>query len=109
MDLLPTFVDLFGRPFVHHASGTSLLRLGAERPLWFNNPFGLGHIGQRLGPMKVVHECRTRNTRVHDLATDPQEKLDLAASGDPRVKVLEAQLLATHALVQRLYAEDRFC
>ncbi len=109
MDLLPTFIDLFGRPFVHHASGTSLLRLGGERPLWFNNPFGLGHIGQRLGPMKVVHECRTGNTRAHDLRTDPGEKVNLAASGDPRVKALEGQLLAAHAVVQRLYVEDRFC
>jgi arylsulfatase A-like enzyme len=108
-DLLPTFIDLFGRTFAHHALGTSLLRVSGERPIWFNSPFGLATVGQRLGRLKLVHESRTDTTHLYDLVADPDERHDLAAESEARTGALKAEVLAAHGFVQELYAANRFC
>lgn len=109
VDLLPTFIDLFGHPFAHHSIGTSLLRPAGTRPIWFNTPFGPGAIGQRLGPRKLIHEPNTGLTRLFDLSLDPEERNDLGRLPHPDVAAWRTELLSAHDFVQDLYRTNRFC
>jgi phosphoglycerol transferase MdoB-like AlkP superfamily enzyme len=109
LDLLPTLIDLFRRPFCHHAIGRSLLRKSMPAPIAFNNPFGPRSMGERLGDEKLLHEVLTGRTQLFNLALDPNEQRNLAEADPERTRAWLDQMLSRHELIQQLYAENRFC
>ena len=78
VDLLPTIMDLFGRPFRQRSMGSSLIRKNCGRKVFFNNPYGPRTVGVRSGPYKALYEFATRQTFLFDLSRDPHELHNIA-------------------------------
>lgn len=111
VDLVPTLADWLGVPLPGEVHGESLARwLGdgpdgapAERrlPVYLSSPDRLEQEGVVVGYYKLVAAPGER--RLIDLATDPAERVDLAAAEPERLAELEAALRR----VRRAIAERR--
>lgn len=109
VDLLPTIMDLIGRPFRQHSMGSSLMRKNSGRKVFFNNPYGTRTVGVRTGPYKVLYEFATRQTFLFDLSRDPHELHNIANDHPELAAELRQKLIDTTSFVQELYDQDRFC
>jgi arylsulfatase A-like enzyme len=109
VDLLPTFIDLFGRPFRHHAFGSSLLRSLPDRKVFFNNPYHYRTIGQRHGQWKCLHEHLGNQSYLFDLEADPDETTNLADSFPEKVAAMHQETDRINRTFSHLYWRKRFC
>src|SRR5262249_33379217 len=82
-DLSPTALDLLGLPVPDEYQGRSLLD-GRSRMALFCTDYSLGFVGLRDGRWKCIHELESGRTRLFDLASDPEEKDDVAADHPDR-------------------------
>jgi hypothetical protein len=109
MDLLPTFIDLFGKPFNHHSFGASLLRRGADRKVFFNNPYGGCTYGQRRGKFKYLYDYSSGEASLFDLETDPDETENVLDAHASLAAEMHAEVDGVTRLFNYLYRKDRFC
>lgn len=104
VDVAPTILDLAGastRPAMQGVSLAGYLDRGtkpdASRPIYFETPlprtlFGWAPLrGIRSGPLKYVEAPGTGRAELHDLASDPAEASDLAASRPDDARRLAAE------------------
>jgi arylsulfatase A-like enzyme len=109
VDLLPTFIDLFARPFRHHAFGSSLLRSHPGRKVFFNNPYDYRTVGQRQGQWKYLYEQLGNQSYLFDLAADPCETNNLADACPEMVAAMHQETERINRTFSYLYWRDRFC
>lgn len=109
VDLLPTFIDLFARPFRHHSFGSSLLRRHPGRKVFFNNPYDFGTVGQRQGQWKYLYEQLGNLSYLFDLAADPGEMTNLADACPEKVAAMHQETDRINRTFSYLYRRDRFC
>ncbi len=80
VDLLPTLMDLLHLQGVQHGCGRSLMRQTADSAAMLHNPYSEGFIGCRKGPWKWIENCLTQEGELYDVAVDPHEKNNQAAT-----------------------------
>jgi arylsulfatase A-like enzyme len=90
-DVAPTLLDLTGIAAPERWQGRSLLandpgvaRFYTDHTIW--------QMGLRSGRWKLIHEVESGRSKLFDLAKDPGETVDLAASERERVRRYEAHL-----------------
>lgn len=93
-DLVPTIADVLGFGVEGTLAGRSVLGPPADRPLVFSATSENQQMALRRGRHKFVYHYRRRPMQVFDLAADPGETTDLAASWPPAaLGAAEAALL----------------
>jgi len=117
-DLLPTFADLAGKPFLQKddLDGISirpLLENGNQGTIrrkndalvfhYFNNP----HSAIRVGDYKLIKFWESDRTELYQLNGDPGELTNIATENPGRVKVLETQLLNYMRAVNADYLKSK--
>lgn len=103
LDLVPTLVELLGfAPARGAFQGKSLLH--EHRKVLMSSCYGTQVCLTRLeGNEKFIHHFDRRPDQLFDLATDPDERLDLAPRFPDRIKELRRQVLAWDRAVKALY------
>lgn len=104
-DIYPTLLELAGLDALpaQHIDGTSLARVVRDEPghvappvYWhyphYANQGGKPTVAVRHGALKLVRDLETGVQRLFDIAADPGETTDLAASGPDSVAELAAGL-----------------
>ena len=104
IDLGPTILDLLGEEAPPELQGRSLLPLieGAGTPPYVafgESPAGGGQYYAALGGYRLIRREAQDLSELYDLGTDPAERIDLAASEENRVTVLEDHLGAWQKMV----------
>jgi len=85
VDTAPTMLDLLGLPVPLEYQGSSLLDSPAQMALFYTD-YSLGLLGLRDGRWKFVYELESGRAKLFDLATDPDEKKNLASQEPERVE-----------------------
>jgi lipoteichoic acid synthase len=102
IDTAPTALDLVGiRPPARY-QGRSMLDGGPRTALFFTD-YSLGMLGLRDGPMKFIYELDSGRSRMFNLDTDPDERLNVAGGNVERGRVYE-QLLRSWSAAQKQVA-----
>lgn len=109
VDLLPTFIDLFGQPFWHHSFGSSLVRRQPGRKVFFNNPYACRTFGLRRGPWKYLYEYNSDEAFLFDLAAHPGETENLVQAHPDQAAAMHAEVDQVTRLFDYLYRAKRFC
>jgi len=78
IDLVPTVMDLFGMRDFNHAVGSSLLRKGKSRFIFFHNPYVFQNFGCRIDQHKFIYTHLSREIELYDLENDPGEETNIA-------------------------------
>jgi lipoteichoic acid synthase len=90
LDVVPTLLDLLGA-----GGGPSLLRPGpGAGTVHAFTDWGELLVAARAGDWKLIHDVRARRDRLFDLATDPHERVDVAATHGERTAALRRSALA---------------
>jgi arylsulfatase A-like enzyme len=104
IDLAPTTLALLGVPRESRHQGRSLLG-GSPGFAPFYTDHGPLQLGLRQGNWKLIHETEHDRTRLFDLASDPEERNDIAANHPDRTAQYRKWLLewsdAQRGLLQR--------
>jgi len=100
IDLLPTVLDLFGLERPHHSLGRSLQREGSAPFLMVQPSDADPLIAWRDGSQKHIHHLVTEVDEFYDLASDPEEKVNLGKSSD---------VLNYAQKLHSLYCQKKFC
>ncbi|MBE2216037.1 MAG: LTA synthase family protein [Opitutaceae bacterium] len=79
-DIAPTITEVLHLPDLPGFQGRSLFRTDRPNTLYFFAAWSDFLVGYREGDIKVVYNMTKDFFRVHDLAKDPLEKNDIAAS-----------------------------
>jgi arylsulfatase A-like enzyme len=79
-DIAPTITDLLRLPELPGYQGRSLFRTDRPNTVYFFAAWSDFLVGYREGDIKVVYNMTKDTYRVHNLATDPLELRDLAAT-----------------------------
>ena len=85
VDTAPTILDLLGLPVPQEYQGSSLLDSPSQMALFYTD-YSLGLLGLRDGRWKFVYELESGRAKLFDLATDPEEKKNLASQEPERAK-----------------------
>ncbi|MBI2377080.1 MAG: LTA synthase family protein [Deltaproteobacteria bacterium] len=107
VDLVPTVMDMLQLTGANHAVGSSLRRKDPDRAVFFSNPFGVGWVGLRQGPWKLIHLVETDQTMLFDLSKDPLESLDLSRKDPALAKSLRERALGVQNFVVQLIEHER--
>lgn len=107
IDLVPTVLDLLSLPSTHHSLGKSLLRDLPPSPIFFSHPFDDKIRGARKEQWKLILD--ESEAALYDLATDPDEKDNLASKEAAKVKELQEEVDLFHSQIAKLYEEKAFC
>ncbi len=91
LDTAPTILDLLGLPVPHEYQGSSLLDSPSQMALFYTD-YSLGLLGLRDSRWKFVHELESGRSRLFNLETDPEEKINVAELNPDRVKAYRAHL-----------------
>ncbi len=99
VDLLPTLLELLGKPIPEEAQGQSLVaRDFTYRPVQLGAFLRDTLAGMRHGHFKYVHDVTLGEDRLFDLSVDPNERDDLAPQFDPeRLATWRARVVAHQA------------
>jgi hypothetical protein len=92
VDLAPTTLSLLGLSVPDTYQGRSALEPGAGMAIFFTD-HDLLKAGLRHGRFKFIHEQEHARLRLYDLAADPAERHNLAASEPERVELYRHWLL----------------
>ncbi len=104
MDFYPTLLDLTGNTLLasQHVDGQSLVSAmkgsaGSDRKLFWHYPHYGNQGGEpssiaRIGSWKLIHYYEDGRDELYDLANDPGEKRNLAASNTKQLKALKKEL-----------------
>lgn len=109
LDLLPTVADVLGlRLEAGHLPGTSLLDPAPPGRALFHHTYdGIRAVALREDTLKYVYYNQRQPMQVFDLANDPLERHDIAATIPPEQrKAAELKLLLWRRGVYRLYHAD---
>jgi hypothetical protein len=88
IDIAPTIAALVGLPKLDLQDGTSLLAPGARMALFFTD-YSLGWLGLADGCWKYSLEIDSSRSRLFDLCSDPDEKVDRATDHPDRVRAYD--------------------
>lgn len=103
MDLMPTFAELAGAPIPKGMDGVSIAplfrggRLAPNRPLYWEMPAERSQQAIRMGEWKAVRVGAGTTPKLYNLAADPGERHDLAASQPERLRQLARAMDDAHA------------
>ena len=108
VDLNPTVMDLLGRPPVASWEGHSLFAPDRPPRAYFYAANDQYLLGVREGNLKYVYSLTRGREELFDLANDPEEKTNLAASHPQQCRVLRQRLAAWrhHAAERLMRARD---
>ncbi|MEM7260623.1 MAG: sulfatase [Planctomycetota bacterium] len=87
IDLPPTILDLLGVPVPSEFQGRSWLESPAARIAFSFTDYAQGWLAARDGRWKLIHELDSGRDQLFDLATDPNERENLA---DPNPEITGA-------------------
>ena len=91
IDTAPTILSLIGEPIPAGHQGVSVLDAAARGALFFTD-YSRGLVGIRDGPMKLIHDLRSRRSNLFDVVNDPSERNDLSATHPGLVRAYEGTL-----------------
>ncbi len=89
VDTAPTVLDLLGIGSPGGYQGVSMLDAQSRMALFFTD-YSLGILGLRDGPWKFTYETGSGRSRMFNLGSDPQEKVDLAPANENRAQAYRA-------------------
>jgi arylsulfatase A-like enzyme len=99
IDVMPTVLELAGVEAPEAVQGASLVPIieGAGTPPYIafsESPHRGGQQAVALGGMRLIASGPDRSTSLYDLASDPEELVDVSAENPGRVQVLQRHLEA---------------
>jgi len=106
VDTAPTILDLLGLPIPQEYQGSSLLDSASQLALFYTD-YSLGLLGLRDGRWKFVYELGSGRAKLFDLATDPDEKKNLASQAPERVRAYRGHLKSWAAAQRDLILHPR--
>lgn len=104
-DIAPTITDLLRLPGLPGYQGRSLFRTDRSNTVYFFAAWSDFLVGYREGDLKVVYNMTKDTYRVHDLATDPLELHDIAATMPDFTAEAHLRLAGWMQWVDGTYAE----
>ena len=107
VDTAPTILDLLGLPIPQDYQGSSLLDSPSQMALFYTD-YSLGLLGLRDGRWKFVYELESGRAKLFDLATDRDEKENLAIQESERVKAYREHLRSWAAAQRQLILHPQF-
>ena len=107
VDTAPTILDLLGLPIPQEYQGSSLLDSQSRMALFYTD-YSLGLLGLRDGRWKFVYELESGRAKLFDLATDPDEKKNLASQEPERVQAYRGRLKSWAAAQRQLILHPQF-
>jgi len=107
VDTAPTILDLLGLPIPQEYQGSSLLDSPSQMALFYTD-YSLGLLGLRDGGWKFVYELESGRAKLFDLATDPDEKKNLASQEPERVQAYRGRLKSWAAAQRQLILHPQF-
>ena len=107
VDTAPTILDLLGLPIPQEYQGSSLLDSQSRMALFYTD-YALGLLGLRDGRWKFVYELESGRAKLFDLATDPDEKKNLASQEPERVQAYRGRLKSWAAAQRQLILHPQF-
>ncbi len=104
-DIAPTVLDLMGIRVPPLWQGRSLFAPGRTDAVLFFAPWNGFQVGFREGSRKFMFNANTSEAKLFDLATDPLERVDLAAARPEEVE-LARKTLAAWVGIQQAWIGD---
>lgn len=101
VDLNPTILDLLGVPVPGAWQGSSLLDPTRPQRCYFTCNTGNLLLGLRDGDEKYIYNMTLASEELYDLAADPTEQTNLAASAAQRCKAYRQRLMAWRGFEQQ--------
>jgi len=104
IDIAPTVMDLLGYPLPGEWQGRSLFSRSRYPRVYLFGPYS-GLFGEREGKWKLVYNPIAGSAELYDLATDPNEQLNLAFKYPEMVESGRDRLAAWVQFQNRFYRE----